>query len=210
MKVMCPQCEAVYQIDDARIPNEGIHGRCPKCNERFFIRKENTKAAETKQKVVKKKQGMSVIAKIFSILIAIILGFLSGVLIYFGAVFIFHSPGTNEISGWFVFITFFGGWIASTFLMFRKAKSISKVFSRGFLIGAAEWFAMIPITMFFSGRAAVETAGGSDPAATVGAVIGGGLLAFMGTGLCLTMMIICLFGFVISFLLSRELKPENS
>ena len=42
MKVMCPQCKAVYQIDNSRIPNKGIHGRCPKCNERFFIRKEDS------------------------------------------------------------------------------------------------------------------------------------------------------------------------
>ena len=55
MKVMCPQCKAVYQIDDSRIPSKGIHGRCPKCKERFFIRKEDG-FQETSSNTEKKNQ----------------------------------------------------------------------------------------------------------------------------------------------------------
>jgi len=40
MKGECPNCGAVYQIDDSKIPDEGGYGRCPKCQTRFFIKKE--------------------------------------------------------------------------------------------------------------------------------------------------------------------------
>jgi len=39
MKGECPNCGAVYQIDDSKIPDEGGYGRCPKCQTRFFIKK---------------------------------------------------------------------------------------------------------------------------------------------------------------------------
>lgn len=40
MKGECPNCGAVYQIDNSKIPDEGGYGRCPKCQTRFFIKKE--------------------------------------------------------------------------------------------------------------------------------------------------------------------------
>ena len=58
MKVTCPKCEAVYSIDDSKIPDKGAYGNCPKCKERFFVKKEDTpsepkkieKTQETSQK----------------------------------------------------------------------------------------------------------------------------------------------------------------
>ena len=39
MKVQCPGCSAVYNIDDSKIPDQGKHGRCTKCGRRFLISK---------------------------------------------------------------------------------------------------------------------------------------------------------------------------
>lgn len=39
MKATCPNCQASYQIDDSKIPDKGIYGRCPKCNHLFWIAK---------------------------------------------------------------------------------------------------------------------------------------------------------------------------
>jgi len=41
MKVKCPKCEAVYKMDDSKIPDKGAYARCPKCQDRFFVRKED-------------------------------------------------------------------------------------------------------------------------------------------------------------------------
>ncbi|MCP4578052.1 MAG: hypothetical protein GY846_17395 [Deltaproteobacteria bacterium] len=41
MKVKCPRCKAVSRADDSKIPDKGIYGRCPKCRNRFLIRKED-------------------------------------------------------------------------------------------------------------------------------------------------------------------------
>jgi predicted Zn finger-like uncharacterized protein len=37
MRVQCSNCEAVYQIDDSKIPEKGIHATCKKCKTRFHI-----------------------------------------------------------------------------------------------------------------------------------------------------------------------------
>lgn len=47
MKAECPECKIGYTIDDAKIPDAGIHGRCPKCKTRFFIQKPAASATMT-------------------------------------------------------------------------------------------------------------------------------------------------------------------
>ena len=39
MKVRCPKCGTVSNVDSEKIPDEGMHARCPKCNNRMFLRK---------------------------------------------------------------------------------------------------------------------------------------------------------------------------
>ena len=39
MKVQCPNCRAVYNIDDSKIPEKGTHANCSKCKTRFEIKK---------------------------------------------------------------------------------------------------------------------------------------------------------------------------
>ena len=42
MKAQCPSCETAYRIDDSKIPEKGIYARCPKCQTRIFLKKEDS------------------------------------------------------------------------------------------------------------------------------------------------------------------------
>ncbi len=50
MKIQCPNCKTKYKIDDARIPDKGVHSRCKKCQTKFFVKKE-AKPSEKKQDI---------------------------------------------------------------------------------------------------------------------------------------------------------------
>lgn len=50
MKAKCPNCEAVYQIDDLRIPTQGARVKCPKCLTRFSLKKEPNPQKDTTQR----------------------------------------------------------------------------------------------------------------------------------------------------------------
>lgn len=137
---------------------------------------------------------------------AIVMGFFSGLLLYFlGALlFVKGSPSVG-----FVVLAFLGGWVLSTYLMQKGAISVSKVISRGFLIGAAEWLLMIPAGMVFAGRVVASSTQGLDSgAAMAGAAIGGGIVAFLTGGVAVTMAVVCLVGFAVSYFIGREMKPE--
>lgn len=142
------------------------------------------------------------------ILVAIVMGLFSASLIYFGAAMVFATEGPSTA---FVAITFFGGWVLSTFVIFRGARSLSRVFSRGFLLGAAEWLGMIPAGMILSGKAFTESVGqGASHAALAGATIGAGLFSAITGGLAIGMALVCLLGFTVSYLMGREMQPEIS
>jgi hypothetical protein len=142
------------------------------------------------------------------VFIAIVLGILSGFLIYMESAMLFADLANGEEpSSLFVLITFLGGWALAAYLMARKARKVIKVISRGFLIGAAEWFAMLPVGIIYSGKAVAATNAASDMEAA-GAVIGGGAFAFLTGGFAITMAIICLIGFTITYFIGREMKPE--
>lgn len=144
--------------------------------------------------------------------VAIVMGFFSGFLIYMAAAMVTNDPASGEgPSPLFVAITFLGGWALSSYLLVRGARSVAKVLSRGFLLGAAEWFAMIFVGLVIGGRAvsgAAEAAGGSD-AAAAGAAIGGGLVAMLTGGFSFAMALVCLVGFTIAHLTGREMKTEE-
>lgn len=85
--------------------------------------------------------------------------------------------------------------------MARRARTVSKVFSRGFLFGAAEWLALIPIGMFVGGRVASLKASSS----------GGPLVLSVGivsSGVGVPLTLLCLLGYAVSSRLGREMKPE--
>lgn len=141
------------------------------------------------------------------IFVGIILGSFSGLLIYMAAAMLLT---TGEPSGPFVFVTFFGGWALSTWIIVRGARTVSKVFSRGFLLGAAEWLAMIPLGMIFGGKALTESVaqGGGTEAEVAGATIGAGLVSFVTGGFAIMMALVCLVAFAVSYFIGREMKPE--
>jgi hypothetical protein len=70
------------------------------------------------------------------VFVGIILGFFSGFLIYMAAATLFAS---SKPSAAFVFATFFGGWGLSSWVIVRDARTISKVFSRGFFLEIGVW-----------------------------------------------------------------------
>ena len=141
------------------------------------------------------------------VIVGIVLGFFSGFLIYMASAMLFTS---GVPSGAFVFVTFFGGWVLSTIILVRGARTVSKVFSRGFLLGAAEWLVMIPVGMIFSGKALTETVtqGTSTGAEVAGATIGAGLISFITGGVSIAMALVCLLGFAVSYFIGQEMKPE--
>lgn len=54
MKATCPSCQAVFTINDSKIPEKGCNARCPKCQNRFFLQKEKKQPIEKKTVPVKK------------------------------------------------------------------------------------------------------------------------------------------------------------
>ncbi len=47
MKATCPSCQISFKIDDSKIPEKGCNARCPKCQNRFFLKKEPPIAKKT-------------------------------------------------------------------------------------------------------------------------------------------------------------------
>lgn len=41
MKFHCPNCKLPGSIDDARVPEQGVHAECPQCKTRFLIKRES-------------------------------------------------------------------------------------------------------------------------------------------------------------------------
>jgi predicted RNA-binding Zn-ribbon protein involved in translation (DUF1610 family) len=145
------------------------------------------------------------------IVVALVMGFFSGLMIYFllGMMMLPSNPGAAMV---FVGVTVFGGWGLSTYLLLKSVKSVSKVFARGFLLGAAEWLLLIPAGMVMTGRAmtAATAHAGDSAAATAGAALGGGIITVLTGGLAIAMAVVCLIGFAVAYLIGREMKPEQT
>ena len=53
MKIQCPECEAVYQIAEAKIPEKGASVTCKKCQNRFTVkREEKVQEGEAKEVII--------------------------------------------------------------------------------------------------------------------------------------------------------------
>lgn len=142
------------------------------------------------------------------ILSGLFLGGVSGFLIYF---ILAMAVGAKDIGSGFVAVTFLGGWAATSFLLLRGSKTTSKVWSRGALVGAAEWLAMIAATWLLAGHAFTKTVGaaGDTGGASVGAGIGAGIAGFLGTGISGFMVFVCLMTWFIASRMNKEMKSEN-
>ena len=40
MRVVCPSCNAAYQLDDARVPDRGANVKCSRCQKTFPVKKQ--------------------------------------------------------------------------------------------------------------------------------------------------------------------------
>jgi hypothetical protein len=141
-------------------------------------------------------------------LVGIVMGFFSGLLIYVAIAMIFANA-QGGLSPAFAGMTLLGGWALSAFVLIRGAKTVSKVFSRGFLVGAAEWLVMIPVGVIFSGKFLAENATQFETDAEMaGATIGAGLLSFLTGGFAIAMAVVCLIGFAVAYFMGREMQPE--
>lgn len=145
--------------------------------------------------------------------VGVLMGLISGFLIYMMvALLTLDFSGSNPPSPVLVFVLFFGGWIASAWLILRGARSLSAVFRRGFLLGAAEWLLMVVVGVIYSGRAVGSTLGeaGSSDAAAAGAAVGGGLAAMITGFVSVFMAVVCLIGFAIAYFTGREMSDRTT
>ena len=39
MKIECPKCKAFLNVDESKIPEKGVYGKCPKCQERILVKR---------------------------------------------------------------------------------------------------------------------------------------------------------------------------
>src|SRR3954468_184872 len=46
MRIQCPNCPAMYELDDGRVPPAGLSIKCPKCKSAFTVHRKDG-AAET-------------------------------------------------------------------------------------------------------------------------------------------------------------------
>ena len=121
--------------------------------------------------------------------IAVILGLFSGLVAYFAfAVFILSRPSAPLYALAALIIV----WGASTWWIQKGTAHLSVVFKRGFLLGAAEWVAIIPLAFIVTARNAPSQ----------GSTLG--VLTTLTTGFCLAMAFACLIGFVVAYLVGRN------
>ncbi len=146
--------------------------------------------------------------RIIRFVVALIAGGLSGCLIYMASYILFI--GDDIAPNWFVPVILLGSWAISTYFLLHGARTISNVIARSFLLGAAEWLAMIPIGLIMGGMTVAEvTDEVSTDAEMAGAAFGGGIIAFVTGGVSIAMIFFCLLGYLITFLTTREMKQDS-
>lgn len=146
-------------------------------------------------------------------LIAIVMGAISGFLIYMMIALLVIGPNVSGGAMAFaVVVGLIGGWVGSSWLLLRGATGPSAVLRRGFLLGAGEWLTMAIVGVIFAGKtvsSATSASSGTD-AANAGAALGGGLFAAMAGGVSVFMAVVCLIGFAIAYFTGREMKDTTS
>ncbi len=144
--------------------------------------------------------------------VAILMGLVSGLLIYMmGAMLTMDFASKTAPSPVFVLILFLSGWVLSAWVLMRGARSVSGVFRRGFLLGAAEWLLMAGVGVIFSGKAVGTVAAGAAAGAEqAGAALGGGMMAALTGGISVFMAVVCLIGFAIAYFTGREMSDRRA
>jgi len=131
-------------------------------------------------------------------LVAVLLGLVSGSLLYMmAAVVALAGGGSSSVMGALVIVLLLGGSVVSTVFLLRGSDSTSAVFRRGFLLGAGEWAAMAVACVVMTVRNTigfVARVGASTPAAA-GVVSGGVKVALFEVVVSLLLAGVCLWGF---------------
>jgi len=146
-------------------------------------------------------------------LFAIVMGLFSGLLLYFMVGLVTISPTRSlQSSASLVLVMLVGGWIFSTWLLVRGARSANAVLRRGFLLGAAEWLLMALCGVVYSARAvgSVVSQGNGSEGTLAGAAIGAGFVSLLTGGVSVFMAVICLIAFAVAFLSGREMRDTTS
>src|SRR5580700_5945748 len=92
-------------------------------------------------------------------------------------------------------------WIASAWWMRRGVKRVSAVCRRGFLLGAAEWVAMVPLGFLVGVRTSTASQGGSISGSEAGAI---GVVGVLTGDFAIAMAFGCLVCFAVAYLVGRE------
>jgi hypothetical protein len=139
--------------------------------------------------------------------VAIVLGFFSGFLAYMAVAMLSAAAAKNDPAALIpAFIAFGAVWTASAWWMRRGAKRVSAVCRRGFLLGAAEWVAMIPMGFIVSAQNSTSSHGGSISNAEAGAI---GLVGIVTGGFSIAMAFGCLVCFAVAYLIGRETESSG-
>jgi hypothetical protein len=130
---------------------------------------------------------------------AIVLGLLSGIMLFLlaGTVTDYRISAGPSLA--VAFVALLAGWAISAYCIRRNAATTSVVLCRGFLLGAAEWLAVIPLA---------RTSADDYPNLpnSVPALIGDALLPWLAVAMATG----CLIAFVLAYFMGRRLKePER-
>lgn len=146
-------------------------------------------------------------------IVAMVLGFLSGFLAYMAVGMLLIAASAkgdpNAIMANAIipaFVVFAIVWIVSAWWMRRGAKRVSSVFRRGFLLGAAEWIAIVPLGFVVGAQNTTNSHGGQISNTDAGVI---GILGVVTGGFSIAMAFGCLVCFAVAFLMGRETETSG-
>jgi hypothetical protein len=139
---------------------------------------------------------------------AIVVGLFSGFLAYMAVAMLSAAGAQGDPTALVpAFVVFGVVWIASAWWMRRGAKRVSTVCRRGFLLGAAEWVAMIPLGFVVTAQHSTASHGGSISNAEAGAI---GIVGIVTGGFSIAMAFGCLVCFAVAYLIGPETESSGT
>ncbi len=137
---------------------------------------------------------------------AVLVGYLSGIVVYTIIWPLFLGPSTPNVSPYLWFIL---AWAISSCVVYFGAESIPAVWARGALLGAAEWLTAGLIAVILMAQLRLNSS--SDMTATrdyVGAELESGIVPVVAIGGAFSMAIVCLLIWFVAHKSKSELQ-EN-
>lgn len=141
------------------------------------------------------------------VLSALVIGFLSGLLVYFTLGIIFVRSVDITIA----FGALILAWVITTRLVHRNARSAAHVWQRGGLVGAIEWLLVGFSSILFAGHALRPTTEeATTQAGLAGAGSAAGLLSLAGVGLSVVMALTSLLVWFVAKKSEEELAGSRT